>query len=344
MNSRRLSTVRLLMLSCVLVVVPCQAQLTTGDRALRVFNPADADALRVASNGITTSDYFSVGGPAPAGYQFYASVSNLNQSAAVQLRSAYTQPITNPPYPTFFSTTFLGNLGLYGTYLTTNREPQLGAFVDIAQTQYSQAAQMVVGDVIRQRLFQLTGFDSSATESIRFVVLYDGKVGIGTDAPQYKLDVNGAARVSGDLIVTGNVAAKYQDFAEWVPSATDLEPGTVVSVDPKIGNGVTPSPIAYDTKVAGVVSAKPGVILGEASDSKEQIATSGRVLVKVDASAGSIAVGDLLVTSNRTGYAMKSIPIEIGGIPMHRPGTIVGKALQPLAGGEGEILVLLSLQ
>jgi hypothetical protein len=29
---------------------------------------------------------------------------------------------------------------------------------------------------------------------------------------------------------------------------------------------------------------------------------------------------------------------------MHAPGTIIGKALEPLAGGKGEILVLLSLQ
>jgi hypothetical protein len=41
---------------------------------------------------------------------------------------------------------------------------------------------------------------------------------------------------------------------------------------------------------------------------------------------------------------MKSQPIEIGGRRMHAPGTIIGKALEPLAGGTGEILVLLSLQ
>ena len=41
---------------------------------------------------------------------------------------------------------------------------------------------------------------------------------------------------------------------------------------------------------------------------------------------------------------MKSIPVNMNGIEMHRPGTIVGKALEPLASGEGDILVLLSLQ
>ena len=54
--------------------------------------------------------------------------------------------------------------------------------------------------------------------------------------------------------------------------------------------------------------------------------------------------GILLVTSDKPGTAMRSIPVDVAGISLHRPGTIVGKALEPLASGEGEILVLLSLQ
>jgi hypothetical protein len=41
---------------------------------------------------------------------------------------------------------------------------------------------------------------------------------------------------------------------------------------------------------------------------------------------------------------MKSQPVDLGGVLIHRPGTIIGKALEPLPSGEGEILVLLSLQ
>jgi hypothetical protein len=41
---------------------------------------------------------------------------------------------------------------------------------------------------------------------------------------------------------------------------------------------------------------------------------------------------------------MKSLPIDVGGVRIHRPGTLIGKALEPLAKGTGEILVLLSLQ
>jgi len=41
---------------------------------------------------------------------------------------------------------------------------------------------------------------------------------------------------------------------------------------------------------------------------------------------------------------MKSIPVEFAGRMMHMPGTIIGKALERLEKGSGEILVLLSLQ
>jgi hypothetical protein len=101
---------------------------------------------------------------------------------------------------------------------------------------------------------------------------------------------------------------------------------------------------SYDTSVAGVVSSNPGLLLGVASDSKAKIATTGRVRVRVDATKSPIRKGDLLVTSDRPGMAMKSEPLDIGGVKLHRPGTLIGKALEPLASGEGEILVLLSLQ
>jgi hypothetical protein len=66
--------------------------------------------------------------------------------------------------------------------------------------------------------------------------------------------------------------------------------------------------------------------------------------VKADATARPIRIGDLLVTSDKAGMAMKSEPIDLNGIKIHRPGTLIGKALEPLAEGEGQILVLLSLQ
>jgi len=150
--------------------------------------------------------------------------------------------------------------------------------------------------------------------------------------------------VTGNMSVSGNINAKYQDVAEWVPSSEQLTAGTVVVVDQTKSNQVVASSMAYDTRVAGVISAQPGITLGEKSDGKVLVATTGRVRVKVDASRGPIAMGDLLVTSDVAGVAMKSEAVNLGGVQIHRPGTIIGKALEPLAKGKGEILVLLGLQ
>lgn len=165
-----------------------------------------------------------------------------------------------------------------------------------------------------------------------------GNVGIGTVNPANKL------HVAGSITVDGNINAKYQDLAEWVESPQELAPGTVVVVDEEMSNRVIASTQSYDSRVAGVISLQPGVVLGEAGEGRVLVATTGRVKMKVDASNGPIKLGDLLVTSDKTGIAMKSVPLEIGGVRIHRPGTLIGKALEPLAQGTGEILVLLSLQ
>jgi len=171
----------------------------------------------------------------------------------------------------------------------------------------------------------------------------NGNVGIG-GTPTTKLHVFGDGKVTGNLTVDGNIAAKYQDMAEWVPSSEQLPTGTVVVLDSTKSNQVISSTQAYDTRVAGVISERPGIALGEGGPGKVLVATTGRVLVQVDASKSPIHIGDLLVTSDIRGVAMKSEPIKVGGRLMHMPGTLIGKALEPLEKGSGKILVLLSLQ
>lgn len=188
------------------------------------------------------------------------------------------------------------------------------------------------------RLGSLSNGASSVT------ILSNGNVGIGTTSPGTKLDVGGGVNVNGSVTVTGNIAAKYQDVAEWVPSRTALEAGTVVVLDTEHTNQVMASCRAYDTRVAGVISERPGMILGEGGAGQVLVATMGRVRVKVDATRSPIHVGDLLVSGDRAGIAIVSQPIDLGGTPIHRPGTIIGKALEPLDKGFGVILVLLSLQ
>jgi hypothetical protein len=179
-------------------------------------------------------------------------------------------------------------------------------------------------------------FENSS--AIQMIVRGNGNVGIGTTSPTEKLEV------TGNIKVSGNINAKYQDVAEWVESSQTLQPGTVVVLDSSKSNQVIAATQAYDSRVAGVISLQPGLTLGEEGEGRVLVATTGRVRVRVDAGNGPINIGDLLVTSDKEGIAMRSVPLELGGVRIHRPGTLIGKALEPLAQGTGEILVLLSLQ
>lgn len=180
----------------------------------------------------------------------------------------------------------------------------------------------------------------------RFAPLQTGNLSVSADL--LALNANGL-RVEGNAHFTGsvtgaNITAHLQDLAEWVPASEELSPGTVVVLNKRTNNTVRASSGAYDTSVAGVVSAQPGISLGIQGPDMVQVATTGRVKVRVDATEQAIAIGDLLVTSNVVGTAMRSLPMTINGRAFHQPGTLIGKALEPLETGVAEILVLLSLQ
>ncbi len=181
-------------------------------------------------------------------------------------------------------------------------------------------------------------FGALSSQTTTTLATQGGNVGIGTTTPTNKL------HVAGSITVDGNINAKYQDVAEWVPSSGVVPAGTVVVIDGNRSNAILPSSAAYDTRIAGVVTDTPGLLLGEAGEDKAKVATTGRVKVRATAANGAIRMGDLLVTSDLPGLAMKSVPAKLAGFEMHRPGTLIGKALEALSEGEGEILVLLSLQ
>ena len=234
--------------------------------------------------------------------------------------------------------------GFAGVYLNGGFATTAGGFL-----QYNN-------NVANKNLFVATGgpdpLHLGTGNAIRVTVLPNsGNVGVGTTAPTEKLEVSGNLKLTGtgNLTAAGtiegfNIKAKYQDLAEWVDSSQELDAGTVVVLDSDKSNHVIASTKSYDSSIAGVISLQPGLILGEGGEGRVLVATTGRVKVKVDASNGPIAIGDLLVTSDKEGIAMKSVAVDIGGVRFHRPGTLIGKALEPLAKGTGEILVLLSLQ
>jgi hypothetical protein len=72
----------------------------------------------------------------------------------------------------------------------------------------------------------------------------------------------------------------------------------------------------------------------------------GLVRIKVDATASPIAVGDPLSVSSTPGRAMRAqyLAIEGAAAAAYSPGTVVGKAVEPLNEGQGFIWVLVDLQ
>jgi hypothetical protein len=261
----------------------------------------------------------------------------------------------------FLNATDLGNSAMYeaGGRVGVNTANPLdamhvsftdtsGAFVGYAVQNLGSGSASYSGMLFFDQngaLAQFQGFNNATHEYRVNNIAAGGSINLMIGGSS-KLQVanNGNVQIAGNVTVNGNIGAKYQDVAEWVETSSPLEPGTVVIVDPIERNRVVAAPRAYDTRVAGAVSQQPGLLLGEPSDGKAMVAQSGRVRVKADAKYGAIKIGDLLVTSPTPGYAMRSRPVRVGAESMHRPGTLLGKALEALPNGKGEILVLLTLQ
>jgi len=215
-------------------------------------------------------------------------------------------------------------------------------------------------------LLQLTG-DAS------FAYTGSGNVGIGTASATDKLTIEGATgnliacypgaartpgsavfRVEsdGDTYADGSVyASKFitvsgaADVAERINASEWVEAGNVVEIDPEHPGFFRKSAGAYSTRVAGIISTSPGVVLGRKSDPESDpwddkrpvLAIAGRVPVKVTTENGPIAIGDLLVASSLPGVAMK-------GSPALSIGCVVGKAMEPFAEGEGVVIAQVMLR
>ena len=165
-----------------------------------------------------------------------------------------------------------------------------------------------------------------------------GVYGSGTPAGHFEGDV----AVTGTITVGGDVVLQNKDCAEDFEMTGDVDLGVVVVIDSS--GSLKMCENAYDKRVAGVVSGageyKPGIILGRehSRGNKLPVALLGRVNCKVDARYSPVEVGDLLTTSPTPGHAM------LASDSARSFGTVIGKALQPLAEGQGLIPILVALQ
>lgn len=144
-----------------------------------------------------------------------------------------------------------------------------------------------------------------------------------------------ADRKKGDITLMG------ADLAEYFPARTEIEPGSVVVFRRGFAE---PSEKQYDRRVAGVISGanglKAGVLLDPGQTGREvkriPVAVAGRVYCKANNSNGRISTGDLLVSSDVRGDAMR-----IGASVA--PGAVFGKALSTVSRKTGMVLVLIGM-
>lgn len=185
-----------------------------------------------------------------------------------------------------------------------------------------------------------------------------GVVRIRDNAAPYDLIVEGRTHFTKtgggtEVEVDGTVHASGGDLAEFILADSDVESGDVVVID-EITGKAKKAHQAYSDKVAGIISADPGLLIGKGSkeEGHELLVLTGQVPCKATAINGAIRPGDFLVSSSNPGYAMKATFLSVDDVRTvsdvkkvleHNQKiqmSVIGKALEPLENGEGRIAVL----
>ena len=127
------------------------------------------------------------------------------------------------------------------------------------------------------------------------------------------------------------------DLAETYYSVDrDIKAGELVALDTGAAGEVRKTARPYDNNTLGIVSTKPGLVMGDpptgAASHPVLVAMAGRVPVKVTTHHGQnpIRAGDFLTSSEVPGVAMRA----------DRPGQVIGKALTSLAADQDEGVVI----
>jgi hypothetical protein len=125
---------------------------------------------------------------------------------------------------------------------------------------------------------------------------------------------------------------------------SSYEPGDILVISTTKDRSVEKSSTPYSNLVAGVYATKPGVLLTEEHidadlSGKVPMGVIGVIPTKVCLEGGKIKRGDLLVTSSKSGVAMK------GNLKKVKIGQVLGKALQDYdQNGIGKINVLVNIK
>lgn len=151
---------------------------------------------------------------------------------------------------------------------------------------------------------------------------------------------------TGKGFFNGGTQASGADVAEAFAVVGDrdsYEPGDVLVIASGYKRTVEKCSKPYATSVLGVHATKPGMLLTERdidSDMTDLVPMGvvGVLPTKVTSQGGVIKAGDLLVTSSKSGYAMKGDPRKM------KLGMVIGKALEDFDGKDGIINVFVNVK
>jgi len=164
--------------------------------------------------------------------------------------------------------------------------------------------------------------------------LVEGYGSIGGSSRAFHIDHNGTYFAGSDFAEALHASGKK----------TAYERGDVLVLSTTALGTVEKSAEAYDGRVAGVYSTRPGVV-GADKDGATRVdaddlpvAIVGIVPTKVSTENGTIRIGDLLTTSATPGHAMRCDD------RLKCLGAVLGKAMEPLSDSTGMIKVLVNLR
>ncbi|PIR45019.1 MAG: hypothetical protein COV10_01705, partial [Candidatus Vogelbacteria bacterium CG10_big_fil_rev_8_21_14_0_10_51_16] len=257
----------------------------TGARIFEVTNSASTTMLSVSDSGTTTISFLDVGA---MGFETDAGlISWTNMGSATSTGNLQMGYVAQ-----------LGDKDIFGLYGSTTGSGSI----------YGQ--KVIVGTTTAGML----GLKAGSTTPF---LVSNGALCVGAGAANGSVGSCGDADLTAAGTVYANATAMIQtDLAETYPTLEDeatLGAGDILMFDTTRGVFVKKyNSSGGDQVLAGIVSTKPGVLLGgfggkEYEDYRQvPVALSGRVPTKVSVEAGEIAIGDRITPSSISGVGMKA--------------------------------------
>jgi hypothetical protein len=156
---------------------------------------------------------------------------------------------------------------------------------------------------------------------------------------------------AGDVVAVGGMGAPFAEGDAPVPLVQNANQANRSAAVGVVYRRLTTQEYVEEIEHEGQMTRRSSV---QANSSEGPVAPGdylfivvlGPAQVKADGSRGSIRPGDLLTASASEGRVMKAEPVVVGDTTFYAPGTILGKAMEPLDGTEdaGLIWVWVALQ